>query len=146
MKFAQIQPSTKPIDSELGRIFFYRPSSFGAAIRPDVLLNGEKVGEAISWGYFYVDRPPGDYQVVTNTEVTRKLSFILEEGQTRYIKFSTSFGFIMGHVYGKLVDQETGFSEIQKCKYTGGEKVIEQISDTWQKGLAFAHVSAAKKR
>jgi hypothetical protein len=120
LKFTQLQPSIASQNPELGRIFFYRPSSFGAALRPDVLLNGEVVGEAISWGFFYVDRPPGEYQVVTSTEVTRKLSFILEKGQTRFVRFSTSFGFFVGHVYGELVDQETGLSEIQRCKYTGG--------------------------
>lgn len=125
IKFTQLQPSINSTNSEVGRIFFYRPSSFGAALRPDVLLNGQKVGEAISWGFFYVDRPSGNYEVVTSTEVKRKASFVLEKGQTRYIRFSTSPGFFVGHVYGKPVDQDTGFSEIQKCKYTGEEKICQ---------------------
>jgi hypothetical protein len=25
----------------------------GAALRPDVLVNGERVGEAVSWGFFW---------------------------------------------------------------------------------------------
>lgn len=121
LKFTQLNPNIAPRDAEVGRIFFYRPSSFGAALRPDVLLNGEKVGEAISWGFFYVDRPPGNYEVVTSTEVKRKVSFVLEKGQTRFVRFSPSFGFFVGHVYGELVDQDVGLSEIQGCKYTGGE-------------------------
>lgn len=86
-----------------------------------MLLNGEKVGEAISWGFFYVDRPPGNYEVVTSTEVKRKLTFVLEKGQTRFVRFSTSFGFFVGHVYGELVDENVGLSEIQESRYTGGE-------------------------
>jgi len=120
VKFTQLNPNIAPKGVEVGRIFFYRPSSFGAALRPNVLLNGEKVGEAISWGFFYVDRPPGDYEVVTSTEVTRKVSLVLEKGQTRFVRFSTSFGFFVGHVYGELVDQDVGLSEIRECKYTGG--------------------------
>ncbi len=121
LKFTQVNPTTAPKNADLGRIFFYRPSSFGAAIRPDVLLNGEKVGEAISWGFFYVDRPPGNYEVVTSTEVKRKVAFVLEKGQTRYVRFSVSFGFLVGHVYGELIDENVALSEIQESRYTGGE-------------------------
>ena len=90
-----------------------------------MLLNGKKVGEAISWGFFYVDRPPGNYEVITSTEVKRKVSFVLEKKQTRYIRFSTSFGFFVGHVYGELVEPDTGFSEIQKCKYTNEGEIAQ---------------------
>lgn len=47
------------------------------------------------------------------------MSFVLEKGQTRFIRFSTSFGFFVGHVYGELVDHEVGFSEVKECNYTG---------------------------
>ena len=124
MKFTEANPSIHPPNPELGRIFFYRPSALGAAIRPDVMLNGEKVGEAISHGFFYVDRSPGNYEAVTSTEVSRKVSFILEKGQTRFIRFNISFGFFVGHVYGELVDQNVGMEEIQECKYTGGDNTV----------------------
>jgi hypothetical protein len=125
LKFTQVNPKMEPQTLDAGRIFFYRPSAFGAALRPDVLLNGQKVGEAISWGFFYVDRPPGEYEAVTKTEVERKVSFVLEKGQTRFIRFSVSFGFFAGHVYGELVDQNVGLSEIEECKYTGGEPSVK---------------------
>lgn len=126
MKFSQVNPSIAPPNPEFGRIFFYRPSSLGAAIRPGVILNGEKVGEAISHGFFYVDRPPGTYEAVTSTEVTRKVSFVLEKGQTRFIRFNMSFGFFVGHVYGELVEQDAGFKEIQECKYTGENTRVDK--------------------
>jgi hypothetical protein len=119
MKYAEFAPTLAAQSDDVGRIFFYRPSAFGAALRPDVMLNGDKVGEAISQGFFFVDRTPGEYQVVTATEVTRKASFVLEKGQTRYIRFSTSMGFFAGHVYGELVDNDVGEKEINDCKYTG---------------------------
>jgi hypothetical protein len=120
-KFSDLQPRTTPDTAAVGRIFFYRPSSLGAALRPNVKLNGETVGEAISQGFFYLDRPPGEYQVVTETEVTRKVSFVLEGGQTRFIRFSVTMGFFVGHVYGQLVESDVALDEIKKCKYTGGK-------------------------
>lgn len=121
-KFFEYSPQMHSLDPEMGRIFFFRPSSFGAALKPDVLLNGEKVGKAVSWGFFYVDRPAGEYEVLTATEVKRKVTFILEKGSTRYIRFSTNMGFFVGHVYGELVDETTAMEQIGKCGYTGEDK------------------------
>ena len=122
-KFTEVNPGLVSESPEMGRIFFYRPSSFGAALQPDVMLNDEKIGNAISWGFFYVDRPAGSYECITSTEVERKLSFILEPGQTRYVRFSISMGFFVGHVYGELVDDSVGLDEIKDCKYIGQENL-----------------------
>jgi len=125
MKFTEMKPSLSPTTQEMGRIFFYRPVTLGAALQPDILVNGKKVGDSVAWGFFHIDRIPGNYEVVTSTEVERKVSFVLEKGQTRYIRFSVNMGFFAGHVYGDLVDQATALPELEDCKYAGqaqGEK------------------------
>lgn len=122
VKFTEMNPSTMPIDQDSGRIFFYRTTVLGAALHPDIRLNGTKVGDSVPQGFFYVDRPPGNYEVVTSTEVDRKVTFVLEKGQTRFVKFSVSMGFFVGHVYGELVDSAVGLEEIKECKYTGADE------------------------
>jgi hypothetical protein len=117
-KFSTMQIDMGSKNPEMGRIFFYRVTALGAALRPDVLLNKEKVGEAIAQGFFYVDREPGDYEVVTSTEVERRVSFVLEKGQTRYIRFNVSFGFFVGHVYGELVEESLAREELKDCSCT----------------------------
>lgn len=109
-------PSLAP---DMGRVYFYRTSAFGAALRPNVVLNGEIVGEAVAQGFFYVDRTPGEYIVMTSTEVDRKATFTLEKGMSRYIRFGISMGFFAGHVYPELVDDQVGMTEISECKFTG---------------------------
>ena len=91
----------------------------GAAVRPNVKLNGEVIGEAISHGFFFVDRAPGEYTIMMSTEVDRSLSFTLEEGQNRYVRLSISIGFFVGHVYPELVDSSVGKKEIEDLSYTG---------------------------
>ncbi|MDH5277240.1 MAG: DUF2846 domain-containing protein [Gammaproteobacteria bacterium] len=115
-KFSDTAPSLQPVSADTGRIFFYRPSSMGAAIQPKVHLNDEVVGEAIAQGYFFVDRPPGEYKVTTSTEVERSLSFVLEANQTRYVRLSMSMGFVAGHVTPKLIDAETALKELKNTK------------------------------
>lgn len=125
VKFTEMNPSTMPKDEDSGRIFFYRTTVLGAALQPDIKLNGTKVGDSVAQGFFYVDRPPGNYEVVTSTEVDRKVTFVLEKAQTRFVKFSVSMGFFLGHVYGELVDSAVGLEEIKDCKYTGAEEPLK---------------------
>ncbi len=118
-RFSQLKASIPPVAQDDGRIYFYRISGLGAAVQPDVNLNGEVVGTEAPSGFFYVDRPPGDYKVVTATEVERTLSLTLDKGQTRYVRFDVSLGFFVGHVYPVLVEDAVGKNEIADCHYTG---------------------------
>ncbi len=120
-KFTELKPEMTARSSDMGRIFFYRPSVFGAALYPDVKLNGEVVGEAKAHGFFFVDRPAGEYVAVTSTEVERKISFTLDKGETKFIRFKVTMGFFAGHVYGELVDAAEAKEEIVDCMYTGSQ-------------------------
>ncbi|NKC16271.1 MAG: DUF2846 domain-containing protein [Gammaproteobacteria bacterium] len=118
-KFAEISPSLGAVAPDIGRIYVYRTAVLGAALQPEVKLNGEVVGKAVPNGFFYVDQEPGNYKIATSTEVDRHLSLALEKGQTRYVRLNISMGFFVGHVYPELVENEDGEKEIQQCSYTG---------------------------
>lgn len=77
------------------------------------------VGKAVPNGFFYADRIAGSYQVATETEVERKLTFTLEAGQVRYVRLNMAMGLFVGRVQGELVDEATGKSEIADLRYTG---------------------------
>lgn len=118
-KFSEVSSSIRDPASDNGRIYIYRTAVFGAAVQPEVRLNGEMVGKAVPKGFFYVDRKPGDYKIATSTEVERHLSLKLDRGQTRYVRLNISMGFFVGHVYPELVENSVGMQEIQQCSYTG---------------------------
>ena len=103
-KFSEVKSSFPPLAEENGRIYFYRTT---------------KIGTAKPQGFFYADRPAGNYEVETSTEVKRRLSLTLDKSQTRYVRLNISMGFFVGHVYPELVDDQTGEKEICGCKYTG---------------------------
>jgi len=121
-KFTELSSQISNINPDLGRIYFYRTSVLGAAIQPKVKLNGEGIGKAVPNGFFYADQVPGNYEIMTSTEVDRKLSLTLDGGQTRYVRLNISMGFFVGHVYPELVDLDVGTKEIQNCRYIGKEK------------------------
>lgn len=102
-----------------GRIYFYRTSVLGAAVQPEVHLNGAVVGRAVPNGFFFVDHPAGRCEISTSTEVERKLTFVLEPNQVRYVRLNISLGFFVGRVYGELIDEAKGAAEIADTRYTG---------------------------
>jgi hypothetical protein len=114
--YKEVSSSFTPVPAQSGRIFFYRTSSMGAAIQPEVKLNGAAVGKAVPKGFFYVDRPAGDYEVNTTTEVKKALTFRLDPGQTRYVRLGVSMGFMAGHINPELVEESVGKSEIETTK------------------------------
>jgi hypothetical protein len=120
-KYSQVKASFPALAPENGRIYFYRVTSLGAAVQPVVKINGEVIGTAKPSGFFYVDRPPGNYKVETSTEVKRQLSLELDKNQTRYVRLNISIGFFVGHVYPELVEDVIGEKEISDCSYTGSK-------------------------
>lgn len=119
-KFTEVKSAIPSVAADKGRVYFYRSGSmFGAAIQPSVMLNGEKVGDSVPGGFFFVDRPAGAYEVLLSTEVERKATFTLEPGQLRYIRMSIGLGVIAGRVHPELVDASQGESEMLDTSYIG---------------------------
>ena len=116
-KYAEVAQTIPELRADQGRIYVYRNSVLGAAIQPDVKLNGEVIGSSAAKGFYFVDRAPGEYKMMTSTEVDRSLSFILEASQIRYVRLNVSMGFFVGHVYPELVEEAVGQKEIQECSY-----------------------------
>ena len=91
-KYSEVVSTLPATNPSQGRIYFYRPSAFGAAVQPDVTLNGQKVGTAKPHGFYYVDRAPGNYTVASSTETEKKLTFTLEPRQERFVRLKTRWG------------------------------------------------------
>ena len=95
-----------------GRIYFYRTSILGLAVQPDIKLNGESVGSAAPGGFFFVDRPRGNYVASSTTEVESKVTFALAAGETKYVRTSISPGIIVGHMNFELVSKSVAEGEL----------------------------------
>jgi hypothetical protein len=120
-KMAEISNRIPPLPGDKGRIWFYREVAalFGAGLQPAVRLNGAKVGDATPNGFFFVDMPPGDYEVATSTEVERRVTFTLAAGQERFVKLTVGLGVLVHRVFPELVEPATGRAAIMGLAYTG---------------------------
>ena len=104
-KYTEVVSTLPSLTPSEGRIYFYRPSALGAAVQPEIKLNGQKVGTAKPHGFYFVDRAPGDYEVTAATETEKKLTFTLEPRQERYVRLKIQMGLFVGRIVPELVDK-----------------------------------------
>lgn len=116
-EMASSMPSLKPGE---GRIYFFRSNSMvGGGVQPDIRLNGQVVGTSKPGGFFYVDRPAGNYLAAATTEAERTLSFTLQPGETKYIRSSVSVGLLVGRLVLEPETPEKARAELGSLSYTG---------------------------
>lgn len=116
-KYTEVMSTIPPLTPSQGRIYFYRPSAFGAAVQPDINLNGQKVGTAKPHGFYFVDRDPGNYEVTAATETEKKLTFTLEPRQERYVRLRIQMGVFVGRIVPELVDKAEAEGEIKDLSF-----------------------------
>ena len=123
VKHAEMSASMPALKADEGRIYFYRRASMaGAAIQPEIRLNGAVVGTSIPGGFFFLNRPAGNYEANSTTEVDRKLTFALAAGETKYIRTYTSFGVAVGRINFELMNAPDAAAELGSLSYTGAPK------------------------
>lgn len=120
IKHKDMVASIPTMQSDVGRIYFYRSASlFGAAIQPAIKLDGAPVGDSRPGGFFYVDRAAGNHEVLCTTEVEKKLTFTLEKGEVKYVKTSIGLGLIAGRIFPELVSAAEAEKELPELSFTG---------------------------
>lgn len=123
IKGGEMQSELDAVGPNQGRIFFYRSSSMvGAAIRPNISLNGAVVGESQPGGFFYVDVEPGIHQATARTEVLATLMIPIKAGERRYVRSSIHFGVLIGRVELALMDATQAEGELGALSFTGASK------------------------
>lgn len=115
-----MESSIPALTADQGRVYFYRPSSMvGAAVQPNITLDGAVVGESKPGGFFYVDAKPGSHEAAASTEAENKLTFVLDKGETKYVRTKVNMGFMVGRVVPELVGADEAKKEIAETSYTG---------------------------
>ena len=119
VKYSDMKQSIPALKAGDGRIYFYRRASMvGAAIQPDIQLNGQRVGESVPGGFFYLDRPAGNYEASSATEIERKLTFTLARGESKYIRTYTTFGVMAGRINFELMSPAEGEADLGSLAHT----------------------------
>jgi hypothetical protein len=113
LKYSQYRPTLAPPTAGNGRIWFYRPSAFGAAVQPAVKLDDVVVGNAVPHGFFQVETQPGSHEVSARTEWKHKASVKVTEHAETYVRLDMMFGLFVGHVIPREVPEEQALKDLQ---------------------------------
>jgi hypothetical protein len=116
-KYTEVMSTLPSLTPTQGRIYFYRPSALGAAVQPDIKLNGQKIGTAKPHGFYFIDRDPGDYVVSASTETEKRLTFTLEPRQERYVRLKIQIGVLVGRIVPELVDKAEAEQELKGLSF-----------------------------
>jgi hypothetical protein len=124
IKHKDMVASIPTMQADVGRVYFYRSASMlGAAVQPSIKLDGATVGDSKPGGFFYVDRAAGNHEVMCTTELDKKLSFTLENGEVKYVKTSVLPGLLIGRVIPELVGADEAQKELPELSFTGAGAV-----------------------
>ena len=117
-KYSTLKESIEPLSAGMGRVIFYRDNNIlGFAVTSDLYMNGENVGRSELGSFFYVDHEAGNIEVTATTETKKKLTFTLEEGETKYVRTTVGFGLVVGRIIPTLVSKEEGENALPDLAY-----------------------------
>lgn len=96
-RYSEVAERIPALEAAEGRIYFYQPVTPNGdkVAQPAILVDGRKVGRSKSGRFFFVDRAPGEVDVITATDRKERkdaLKIALAEGQTQYVRVDVAGG------------------------------------------------------
>lgn len=104
-----------PSDGKAG-LYVYRSGSFGGALKKDVWLNGNCVGETAPNMFFYEEiEGNAEHKVSTESEFSANdLLVKTESGKNYFVSQYIKMGVFVGGAGVELVDEEKGKKQVSK--------------------------------
>ena len=114
----QAKQFDKPADGS-ANLYIYRATKAGQALKKDVWLNGECVGETANNVFFLKEIAGGgtEHTVSTESEFSpNHLTFTAESGTNYYVQQYIKMGVFVGGANLRLVDEAKAKEKIKKLK------------------------------
>jgi hypothetical protein len=105
-------------------VYIYRNESFGAAIRMDVLVDGQTIGQSAAKTYFYVDLPPGRHNFTSKSENDDNLTLDLAAGRLYYIWQEVKMGILYARTKLNLMTETEGKAGVLECQLAAANPIM----------------------
>ncbi len=97
-------------------LYVYRNSSFGGALKKNVYLDGQFIGESAPKTYFYRDIVPGQHKISTESEFSdNALNINTEAGKNYYVRQYIKMGLFVGGANLELKSEAEGQNGVLEC-------------------------------
>ncbi|MDX5377812.1 MAG: DUF2846 domain-containing protein [Halomonas sp.] len=113
---SQAKQFEAPEEGMAGVYVFRKQSPFGAALKKDIWIDGECIGESARGVFFYHQVEGGqEHEVATESEFSpNTLSLMTESGNNYFVEQYIKIGAFVGGANLRLVDEEQGMEEVSK--------------------------------
>lgn len=105
-----------PTEGKAG-LYIYRNSSFGAALKKTITIDGTVIGESAPNTYFYKELDPGTHEIATESEFSdNKVAIEAQQGMHYFVQQYIKLGAFVGGAGLKQVSEEEGKKGVLECK------------------------------
>jgi hypothetical protein len=106
--------SPPPQDS--AGLYIYRNSTFGGALKKNIYIDGDFIGETAPKTYFYTVVNPGVHMLSTESEFSdNSIEITVESGQNYFVRQYIKFGVFVGGSNLELVSEAEGQKGVLEC-------------------------------
>lgn len=104
-----------PPEEGMAGLYIYRNSAVGQALKKNLYLDGEFLGESANKTYFYRSIKPGEHTVSTESEFSdNSLKFVAQAGINYFIRQYIKMGVFVGGANLELVPEDEGRKGVLK--------------------------------
>lgn len=102
--------------TDMAGVYIYRNSFVGQALKKNIYLDGEYLGESANKVYFYREVPPGQHQLSTESEFSdNAISFSAEPGHLYFAEQYIKIGVFVAGANLQMVSEEDGMKNVLEC-------------------------------
>ena len=113
---AQAQEFRAPAEGMSG-LYVYRDSTLGGALKKDIWVDGNCLGESAPHVFFFTQIPSGEHEISTESEFSpNKLLLTTEAGQNYFIRQYIKLGAFVGGANLEQVSEQQGKEAVAKLK------------------------------
>jgi len=110
------EAKTFAVKADKSNIYIYRNESFGAAVKMEVLLDGNLIGQTAAQTYFRLEVPPGQHTLISKAENDDVLNLNTEAGKNYFVWQEVKMGLLYARTMLHLSDEVSGKTAVSDCK------------------------------
>ncbi len=109
------QAKTFAVAAGKSNIYVYRNESMGGAVKMDVALDGQPVGQTAAQTYFMLEVAPGKHTITSKAENEVMQEVIAQAGKNYFIWQEVKMGVMYARNQLHLVDEAAGKVGVAEC-------------------------------
>jgi hypothetical protein len=107
-------------------LYIYRNETLGSAVKMDLILDGNNLGQTVAHSYFAVPVAPGTHRLVSKAENDDTLDFSTEAGQNYFVWQEVKMGMLSARTGLHLVGDQEGMTGVRDSKMIASTLALPQ--------------------